>query len=57
MLRKGQPSRVHCLTVFAELSGLEFNPVQPDLHVYVVEARYEEDPFPLPAHFERRVQS
>lgn len=32
-----------------ELSGLEVNPLLLELQVYVVEARYDEGTFPLPA--------
>ena len=48
LLNNGQPPRVHDLTALADHSGLVIPPSLLTRHLYAVEARYEEGPFPLP---------
>ena len=49
VLRDERPPFIHMLHVLAELAGVDPDPVLLALQPYVVEARDEEGPFPLPA--------
>jgi HEPN domain-containing protein len=44
-----RPPRVHALADLVALSGQPVDPLLLELQVFVVEARYEQGPFPLPA--------
>ena len=49
VLRDERPPFTHGLNLFAELAGVNLDPLLLALQPYAVEARYEEGPFPLPA--------
>ena len=49
VLRDERPPFTHGLLVLAELAGVELDPVLLALQPYAEEARYEQEPFPLPA--------
>jgi HEPN domain-containing protein len=49
VLRDERPPFTHMLHVLAELAGVDLDPVLLALQPYAVEARDDEEPFPLPA--------